>query len=199
MTAYSGRTDPAERAAAEQALLDNEVKALVATSALGMGFDKGDLTFVIHLGAPPSPIAYYQQVGRAGRATARAEATLLPGTEDRAIWEYFASMAFPGWTASHPALTLLGADGSMSTPALETVVDLSRSCLEATLKVLDVEGAVRRVSGGWVATGQTWTYDTERYAKVAETRRAEAEAMVAYASTTRCRMRFLLGQLDDPT
>jgi ATP-dependent DNA helicase RecQ len=199
VAAYSGRTDPTERAAAEQALLDNEVKALVATSALGMGFDKGDLAFVIHLGAPPSPIAYYQQIGRAGRATARAEVTLLPGPEDRAIWDYFASMAFPGRETVRALLSALsGADDPMSTPALETVVDLSRSRLEATLKVLDVEGAVRRVSGGWVATGETWSYDTERYAKVARTRTAEAEAMVAYTSTTRCRMRFLLDQLDDP-
>src|ERR1700728_1850667 len=95
VAAYSGKTEPAERAAAEQALLDNEVKALVATSALGMGFDKGDLGFVIHLGAPSSPISYYQQVGRAGRATARADVVLLPGPDDVAIWDYFASLAFP--------------------------------------------------------------------------------------------------------
>src|SRR5262249_32457894 len=76
--AYSGKTKDAERCQAEQDLLDNRIKALVATSALGMGFDKPDLGFVVHLGAPPSPIAYYQQVGRAGRAVTSAEVILLP-------------------------------------------------------------------------------------------------------------------------
>jgi len=95
VAAYSGRTDPTERAQAEDDLLAGRVKALVATSALGMGFDKPDLAFVVHLGAPPSPIAYYQQVGRAGRAVERAEVVLLPGTDDVDIWNYFGSLGFP--------------------------------------------------------------------------------------------------------
>ena len=95
VAAYTGKTEPAERLAAEADLLANRVKALVATSALGMGFDKPDLGFVVHLGAPASPVAYYQQIGRAGRAVERAEVVLLPGREDRDIWAYFASLAFP--------------------------------------------------------------------------------------------------------
>ena len=95
VTAYSGRDDPEQRVAAEEDLLANRVKAIVATSALGMGFDKPDLGFVVHLGAPPSPVAYYQQIGRAGRGVPRAEVILLPGREDRDIWAYFASLAFP--------------------------------------------------------------------------------------------------------
>ena len=95
VSSYTGQIEDADRRAAEQDLLDNKIKALVATSALGMGFDKPDLGFVVHLGAPPSPIAYYQQVGRAGRAGEHAEVVLLPGTEDAAIWRYFASLGFP--------------------------------------------------------------------------------------------------------
>ena len=95
VAAYTGRDEPDERARAEEDLLANRVKALVATSALGMGFDKPDLGFVVHLGAPQSPVAYYQQIGRAGRATKRADVILLPGREDRDIWAYFASLAFP--------------------------------------------------------------------------------------------------------
>ena len=95
VTAYSGQTDQAERLAAEDDLVTNRVKALVATSALGMGFDKPDLGFVIHLGAPPSPIAYYQQVGRAGRGVDEAVVILLPGREDVDVWAYFASLSFP--------------------------------------------------------------------------------------------------------
>jgi ATP-dependent DNA helicase RecQ len=197
--AYSGRTDDADRRAAESALRENSVKALVATSALGMGYDHPTLRFVINLGAPPSPVAYYQQVGRAGRATDSAQVILLPTPEDRAIWDYFASLAFPAQSViEHLLGTLREANGSLSTPALEPRVDLARSRLEATLKVLDVDGAVRKVQGGWVATGQSWHYDAERYAKVAEVRALEAQAMVTYARTAECRMRFLLEHLDDP-
>ena len=80
---YTGKDDPADRQAAEDALLANEIKALVATSALGMGFDKPDLGFVVHLGAPQSPIAYYQQIGRAGRGVDHADVDLAPGPRGR--------------------------------------------------------------------------------------------------------------------
>ncbi len=286
VAAYTGRTDPGERETLEQALLDNEVKALVATSALGMGFDKPDLGFVVHIGAPSSPIAYYQQVGRAGRglgqatsvdtqatasgtnvravsdaalpgtsvdtqatasgtnvravsdaalpgtsvdtqatasgtnvravsdaalpgtsvdtqATAsgtnvRAEVILLPGPEDRQIWNYFASVAFPREHVVRSVLAALNYERPMSTVALEPLVELSRSRLEMVLKVLDVDGAVHRVRGGWLATGQPWAYDTERYERLDRARAAEQQAMLDYQSTGECRMNFLRHQLDDP-
>ncbi|WP_250445385.1 RecQ family ATP-dependent DNA helicase [Actinotalea sp. C106] len=196
---YTGQTDPAERLEAERELLANEVKALVATSALGMGFDKPDLGFVVHLGAPSSPISYYQQVGRAGRATDRAEVVLLPGRDDRAIWDWFASMAFPPEHEVRATLAALeAAGGPLSTAALEPRVDLRRNRLELMLKVLDVDGAVRRVRGGWQHTGQPWSYDSARYAQVEQTRRAEQQLMVDYVRTTGCRMAFLRSALDDP-
>ena len=199
--AYTGRTDPAEREQLEEALRDNSVKALVATSALGMGFDKPDLGFVVHLGAPSSPVAYYQQVGRAGRATDRADVILLPGTEDRDIWAYFASASMPRRDQAEAVLSALAAaDGAaLSTPALEAAVDIRRTRLELLLKVLDVDGAVQRVSGGWVATGQPWVYDTARYERVASARRREQDLMVGYENSTVCRMRVLQEALDDPT
>ncbi len=197
--AYTGRLDTGERVAAEQALLDNEVKALVATSALGMGYDKPDLGFVVHLGAPDSPIAYYQQVGRAGRAVEHADVLLLPGSEDEAIWRYFASLAFPGPEVVERVLSVLGqASRPLSTAALEPLVDLRRTRLELLLKVLDVDGAARRVRGGWVATGEPWDYDAERYSRVAAARAAEQQAMRDYVSDPGCRMRFLRERLDDP-
>jgi ATP-dependent DNA helicase RecQ len=197
--AYTGRTDTAEREEAEDALRRNEVKALVATSALGMGFDKPDLGFVVHLGAPSSPVAYYQQVGRAGRATERSDVLLLPGAEDRDIWRYFATASMPRQEQAAAVLGALGAAGGpLSTAALETVADVRRTRLELLLKVLDVEGAVERVSGGWRATGQGWTYDAVRYERVARTRDAEAAAMLAYQQARGCRMRFLAEALDDP-
>ena len=198
--AYTGRTDPADRLELERALRDNEVKALVATSALGMGFDKPDLGFVVHLGAPSSPVAYYQQVGRAGRATERADVLLLPGVEDRNIWAYFASAAMPRQDQADAVLAALAAAGRpLSTAALETQVDVRRTRLELLLKVLDVEGAVERVSGGWVTTGRPWVYDAERYARVAEAREREQQLMLDYLRPDRCRMAFLQEALDDPT
>ncbi|WP_084963823.1 RecQ family ATP-dependent DNA helicase [Thermoactinospora rubra] len=197
--AYSGQTDPAERLEAEEALLGNKIKALVATSALGMGFDKPDLGFVVHVGAPQSPVAYYQQVGRAGRGVERAEVILLPGAEDREIWAYFASLAFPPEPVVRATLAALAEGGVLSTPALEARVDLSRTRLEMMLKVLDVDGAVRRVKGGWEATGQEWVYDADRYSRIAAERKAEQEAMLGYLTTTECREVYLRRCLDDET
>ncbi|MCG5468882.1 DEAD/DEAH box helicase [Micromonospora sp. LAH09] len=197
VASYTGQADDADRRAAEQDLLDNKIKALVATSALGMGFDKPDLGFVVHLGAPPSPIAYYQQVGRAGRAVEHAEVLLLPGVEDAAIWRYFASLAFPPEQQVRAVLAALHPDRPLSTQALEPLVDLRRTRLELMLKVLDVDGAVRRVRGGWLATGEPWVYDEARLRRVAEARTVEQQAMREYATTSDCRMRYLRERLDD--
>ena len=93
--AYSGEVDTARRVNVEERLLRNELKAVVATSALGMGYDKPDLGFVVHYQAPGSVISYYQQVGRAGRAIDRADVVLLRGREDRRIQDFFIEQAFP--------------------------------------------------------------------------------------------------------
>jgi len=197
--AYTGQTDPEQRLAVEDDLLANRLKAVVATSALGMGYDKPDLGFIVHLGAPPSPVGYYQQIGRAGRGVERADVILLPATEDRDIWAYFASLAFPPERDVRTALAALrAADGPQSLAALEAHVDLPRGRLETMLKVLDVDGAVRRVPGGWTATGQPWTYDTQRYDRVAAERSREQQAMLGYSGTDGCRMEYLRRELDDP-
>ncbi len=199
--AYTGQTDTAEREESERMLKNNEVKALVATSALGMGFDKPDLGFVLHLGAPSSPVAYYQQVGRAGRATDNADVLLLPGPEDEAIWQYFATASMPNQVKAEAVIGALLANGDapLSTPALESRVDLRRTPLELLLKVLDVDGAVRRVTGGWVATGKPWVYDRDRYERISAARVAEQRSMLDYEQTSGCRMEFLQRALDDDT
>ncbi len=202
--AYTGRTDTGDRERLEQRLKDNEVKALVATSALGMGFDKPDLGFVLHLGAPSSPVAYYQQVGRAGRATENADVLLLPGVEDEAIWNYFATASMPNQNKAQAVIAALNdaahsGSGAVSTPAIEAVVDIRRTPLELLLKVLDVDGAVSRVRGGWVATGRPWKYDAERYSRIAAARETEQQSMLAYErlGAGGCRMEFLQRALDD--
>jgi ATP-dependent DNA helicase RecQ len=196
--AYTGQTDPAEREDSEALLKNNGVKALIATSALGMGFDKPDLGFVLHLGAPSSPVAYYQQVGRAGRATDNADVLLLPGSEDEAIWKYFATASMPDQARAEAVIAALGNE-PLSTPALEARVNLRRTPLELLLKVLDVDGAVKRVKGGWIATGEPWVYDAVRYERIAAARALEQRSMIEYEQTTGCRMEFLQRALDDET
>ncbi|WP_350269764.1 RecQ family ATP-dependent DNA helicase [Brevibacterium sp. CBA3109] len=197
--AYTGRTDSEERAELEQQLKDNRIKALVATSALGMGFDKPDLGFVIHIGAPSSAVAYYQQVGRAGRATDSADVLLLPGVEDQEIWNYFATASMPSQSDANAVLQALAeANGPLSVARLETLVGTKRTRLQLLLKTLEVEDAVTKIKGGYISTGRGWVYDQERYEKVAAVRAAEAQAMLDYESTHECRMEFLIRQLDDP-
>ena len=198
VAAYSGDTPPDERERIEADLAANRLRAVVATSALGMGYDKPDLAFVAHLGSPSSPIAYYQQVGRAGRAIDAARAVLLPAAEDSAVWAYFDSTAFPPRDVVERVLAAVEADGPVTVPALEEVVNLRRGRLEALLKVLDVEGAVERRGTGWSRTPAPWAYDERRLAEVDANRKAEQAAMRAYATTTGCRMRFLRDALDDP-
>ncbi len=196
---YSGEVDTQRRVAVEDRLLANDVKAVVATSALGMGYDKGDLGWVVHYQAPGSVIAYYQQVGRAGRGVEHAEVVLLRGAEDRRIQDFFIEQAFPRREHVEAVLEHLGAtDGGATTRELTSLVNLGTGRLDAMLKVLDVEGAVERDGSRWrVAAGaREWTYEAERYAAVTELRRAEQVAMARLGTDGRCLMRTLQEELD---
>jgi ATP-dependent DNA helicase RecQ len=199
--AYSGEVDTERRVAVEDRLLRNELKAVVATSALGMGYDKPDLGFVVHYQAPGSVISYYQQVGRAGRGIDRAEVVLLRGAEDRRIQDFFIEQAFPRREVVDRVLEHLeavGNDGAM-TQELMAQVNLGRGRIEGLLKVLDVEGAVDRNGSRWLAhPGATWSYDAERYGRITELRRREQTAMAAFGTDGRCLMRALQEELDDP-
>ncbi|MEH3077844.1 MAG: DEAD/DEAH box helicase [Quadrisphaera sp.] len=209
VAAYSSATEPAERERLEAALLSGELRALVATSSLGMGYDHPRLAFVVHLGAPSSPVAYYQQVGRAGRALDGAVGVLLPTAADERIWAYFDSTAFPPEPVVRRVLEVLerlsGGQEGVALPKLEVEAGLRRGRLEALLKVLDVDGAVERVAGGYRTTGQPWHYDAERIAGVAAARRAEQAVMRRYAATPAqrapqaepCLLRVLRSELDD--
>jgi ATP-dependent DNA helicase RecQ len=194
--AYSGQTDSDERVRIEEQLLANEVKVVVATSALGMGFDKPDLHFVIHYQDPGSPIAYYQQVGRAGRGVAKSYGILLRGHEDVDIQDHFIETAFPAQEDAEAVVALLD-DGPKKAAQLESEVNVRRMRLEAMLKILEVEDVVERADGGWARTPTPWTYPVDRVARVTEQRRVEQRAMRDYAYTDGCRMVFLRTLLDD--
>lgn len=196
--AYSGMTDADVRLEVEYQLLGNQVKVVVATSALGMGFDKPDLSFVIHFQSPGSPIAYYQQVGRAGRALPESRGILLQGHEDIEIQNYFIDSAFPTADQATEILGLLEqVAGPMRLSDLERAVNIRHQRLEQLMKILEVEDAVERVSAGWQRTLLPWTYNRERVEAVASQRRAEQAQMADYASTKECRMGLLRDYLDD--
>ncbi|QWZ06345.1 DEAD/DEAH box helicase [Nocardioides panacis] len=200
VAAYTGQLDAARRHELEDALRANRLKALVATSALGMGYDKPDLGFVVHVGAPPSPVSYYQQVGRAGRAIEHAHAVLLPSDADAGIWDYFATATIPVPEQVRAVLDVLdrSAGEPMSVPAVEAQTGVRRGRVELMLKQLAVDGVVDRVEGGWVGTGTPWTYDAEHYDGVVAVRRREADIMRAYVRGERCLMELLQESLDDP-
>ncbi len=199
VAAYTGQLDGGDRHRLENALLRNEVKALVATSALGMGYDKPDLGFVVHVGSPPSPVSYYQQVGRAGRALDDAVVMLLASATDDAIWEHFATATIPDPDRMRRLLDTLGhAEGPMSVPQLESSTGYRRGRVELMLKQLAVDGVTDRSPDGWEATGKPWSYDSEHYDGVLAVRRREADIMRSYVGGRECLMQLLTSSLDDP-
>ncbi|HET7328917.1 MAG TPA: DEAD/DEAH box helicase [Nocardioidaceae bacterium] len=202
VAAYTGGLDAGERERLEDALRDNRLKALIATSALGMGYDKPDLGFVVHVGSPPSPVSYYQQVGRAGRGIDHALVALLPSAADAGVWDYFATATIPDPSQVDRLLAGLGAYSAgeaASVPSLEAETGLRRGRVELMLKQLAVDGAVERVESGWRRTGADWSFDAEHYEGIVATRRREADIMRAYTSGARCLMQLLQESLDDPS
>ena len=198
VAAYTGQVEPADRLAMESALRANEIKALVATSALGMGFDKGDLAFCVHLGLPPSPVAYYQQIGRAGRALEVAEVIALPRpVEDAGVWRWFESVALPSAEVCQGLLDQLDSQRPTSLAALELTVNLGRTRLSTLLNILEVDGAIERVDGGWIRSGRDWSYDYQLAETLKTLRRAESKQMEDWAGLTTCRLRYLRESLDD--
>jgi ATP-dependent DNA helicase RecQ len=197
VAAYSGALEAGDRERVEDRLRRNELKAVVATSALGMGYDKPDLAFCIHVGSPSSPVAYYQQVGRAGRALDEAQAILLPAETDAQIWEHFATAGVPDKTRVATILTALES-GAKSVLALESATTIRRGRLEGLLKILAVDDIVAREGSLWAATGAAWTYDAAKWDALAVVRITEADLMRSYASGKSCLMRTLQTALDDP-
>jgi ATP-dependent DNA helicase RecQ len=200
VAAYTGALESGDRERLEDALRGNLLKALIATSALGMGYDKPDLGFVVHVGSPPSPVTYYQQVGRAGRGIDHAVVALLPSGADTGVWDYFATATIPEQGQVErllAGLSVYPGDEPASVPALEAETGLRRGRVELMLKQLAVDGAVERVEGGWRSTGVQWVYDQEHYDAIIAVRRREADIMRAYTRGQRCLMQLLQESLDD--
>ncbi|GJM36796.1 MAG: ATP-dependent DNA helicase RecQ [Acidimicrobiales bacterium] len=189
----------AEKKATLQAFIRNEMKCIVATSALGMGYDKPDVGFVIHYQMPQSPIAYYQQVGRAGRALDESHGILLSGTEDRDIQDWFISQAFPAEEEVDAILAVLDdAEDPVSRGKLAVRVNIGTSRLDNLMVQLEVEGIAEKVGSGWIRTFKPWVYPRERVDQVNTWRREEQAAMEEYQRIDGCRMAYLRRLLDDP-
>jgi ATP-dependent DNA helicase RecQ len=199
--AYWGGLDGAEREALERRLLDNQIKALVATTALGMGFDKPDLGFVIHYQRPGSVVHYYQQVGRAGRAIDSSYGILLSGREDTEITEYFIHTAFPPEAHVDEVLGALeAAEDGLSIPMLEQQVNLSRGQIEKVLKSLAVLSPAPAGKQGsrWYRNPVPYAADREKVERITQIRYREQDRMADYMRSRECLMLFLARELDDP-
>jgi len=197
--AYYADLEAGERIEIEQELLDNKLKALVATVALGMGFDKPDIGFVIHFQRPGSVVAYYQQVGRAGRAVESAFGILLNGREDNEISDYFIRTAFPPAEIMERILRRLERSRGFTVEELGAELNQPRGVIEKALRLLEVDGAVTHEKTKFRRTANAWTPDVLRAKQVTKLRRAEAEEMHRYVSHTGCLMEFLARALDDPS
>ncbi len=201
--AYTGETGE-RREMLEQALLDNRVKALVATTALGMGYDKPDLAFVIHYQTPGSVVAYYQQVGRAGRALDAAYGILLSGEEETEINEYFINTAFPTRQDVAEVIEALeAAPNGLSVPELMNRVNLRKGRIEKTIALLALESPspIAKHESKWQLTAARLSeHFWQRAARLTALRREEQAQMQKYVGLTEGHMAFLISALDgDPS
>ncbi|EKN5143457.1 TPA: RecQ family ATP-dependent DNA helicase [Yersinia enterocolitica] len=183
----------------EERLLNNQLKVLVATAALGMGYDKPDLSFVIHYQAPGSIVAYYQQVGRAGRGINHAVGVLMSGVEDKNIHDFFRNSAFPSEAQVNEILQVLENSDGLSLRNIEEQTNLRYGQIEKVLKLLSVENPAPVIKDGnrWVRTPVRYQMDHVRIAHLTGQRVQEWQEVLAYLADTGCTMTFLRRALDD--
>lgn len=183
----------------ENQFQNNEIKVIVATIKLGMGYDKGDIAFVIHFQMPANIVSYYQQIGRAGRNIDHAYTFLMCGSEDEQILNYFIESAFPKEQETNAIMELIRSNDGLREGQLTQQLNIRRNRLMKALGFLQHDGFIMKEKACYYATAKPYVYDREHYAAVSAIRRKEMEQMKALTATTECYSQFITRSLDDPT
>lgn len=196
---YSGDHNGEANAVAIEAFRENKIKAIVATVKLGMGYDKGDVSFIIHYQMPSNIVLYYQQIGRAGRNLSDAYVFLLCGKEDRIINEYFINTAFPSQKEARTVYQAIGEADGMKLWQIEGAVNIRRNRVSKTLDFLLNEGAVRKEKTSYYITPKPYQYAAEHYQEITKIRYREMAQMIEFTKTAQCLSQFAVNCLDDFT
>lgn len=183
----------------ERLFMNNEIKVIVATVKLGMGYDKPDIAFVIHYQTPSNIVAYYQQIGRAGRAIPRAYTFLMNGEEDEEILEYFRETAFPREKESTSVYNLIKKSGGAKLYDITKALNFTKTRIENALKFLNNEGYIYKDGNKYYPSLTAYRYNSEHYSEITAQREKEWEQMKALLDTDKCYSRFVVNALDDPT
>lgn len=199
--AYHSGMEQNDTEHAESLLRNDQIKVLVATVKLGMGYDKGDIAFVIHYQQPSNIVAYYQQIGRAGRNIDRAYTFLMCGEEDRNIHNYFIETAFPSEEEAHNVYDIIYsyAESGISINGIQSQINIRTNRLEKALMFLRNEEFIVKEGTKYYPTLHSFQYNSEHYDAVTRIRRQEQYQMSELSSTTQCLSRFIVNRLDDPT
>lgn len=198
--AYNGKLEAEERKSLEYQFMQNEIKCLVATVALGMGYDKADIGFVIHYQRPGNVVSYYQQIGRAGRRLDNAYAILLNGIEDDDIQEYFINTAFPTQSEMRDVVDVLeNSENGLKQNQILSMVNMRANRLEKCIKYLEVENVISKgKDGSYFRTVNEWSPDISRSEMVTKRRYEELQEMKQFVELEKCYMQFIAEKLDDP-
>ena len=198
--AYNGKLEAEERKSLENQFMQNGIKCLVATVALGMGYDKADIGFVIHYQRPGNVVSYYQQIGRAGRRLDNAYAVLLNGIEDDDIQEYFINTAFPTQTEMRDVVNVLEhSKNGLKQNQILRIVNMRANRLEKCIKYLEVENVISKgKDGSYFRTVNEWSPDISKSEMVTMRRYEELQEMKQFVDLDKCYMQFIAQKLDDP-
>ena len=197
--AYHSGLDEVINQETEQLFMKNEIKVIVATIKLGMGYDKPDISFVIHYQMPSNVVAYYQQIGRAGRNIARAYTFLMYGVEDLDIQNYFIETAFPSKSEATRVYSLIAENEGVKLYDIMYHLNCSKGRVEKTLKFLENEELIYKEKSKYYASANTFVYNEAHYNEVKDIRYKEQSQMLNFIQTDGCYSKYIVNCLDDKT